>query len=143
MHFVTGGSFNGKKSWVKEFYHNREFYWLSSYNGGLPPGELSVIKAGVLVFEGIEGWIKELTHQYNAEECRKRWEEQLVACRKWEESSPNREVVFIGVDITKGIVPIDKKERIWRDVTGWCYQDLAKSADRVDLVWYGINQRIK
>ncbi|WP_235816478.1 bifunctional adenosylcobinamide kinase/adenosylcobinamide-phosphate guanylyltransferase [Bacillus massilinigeriensis] len=101
------------------------------------------IRENVLVYEGIEEWIKNLTEQYNVQECREKWLDFLKDCQIWEESSPNRKVVCIGVDITKGVVPMEKSDRQWRDITGWCYQDLVRVADRVDLIWYGINQRIK
>ena len=54
-----------------------------------------------------------------------------------------RKLVVIGSDITKGIVPVEKENRLWRDVTGWAYQDLAAQADKIDIIWYGCNQTIK
>ncbi|MFB6467366.1 bifunctional adenosylcobinamide kinase/adenosylcobinamide-phosphate guanylyltransferase [Cytobacillus sp. Hz8] len=143
MHFVTGGSFNGKKSWVKNKYQNQSCYWLNFYKKDpfSLPDENN--QASVLVLEGVEAWIKSLIEQYNEQECRQRWRKILEKLQIWKEGSPDRQVVFIGADISKGIVPMDKKDRLWRDVTGWCYQDLAAKADRIDLIWYGINQTIK
>ena len=52
-------------------------------------------------------------------------------------------VILIGTDITKGIVPIEAENRVWRDVTGRVYQDTVSICNRVDLIWYGINKRLK
>jgi adenosyl cobinamide kinase/adenosyl cobinamide phosphate guanylyltransferase len=49
----------------------------------------------------------------------------------------------IGSDITKGVVPLEKENRIWRDLTGWAYQDTAAKAEKVDIIWYGLNQTMK
>ena len=54
-----------------------------------------------------------------------------------------RMVILIGSDITKGIVPIEAENRVWRDVTGRVYQDTVSICNRVDLIWYGINKRLK
>lgn len=56
---------------------------------------------------------------------------------------PSRKLVIIGTDISKGIVPLEKENRLWRDFTGWVYQDLVAKAERVDVIWYGINQIMK
>jgi adenosylcobinamide kinase / adenosylcobinamide-phosphate guanylyltransferase len=61
----------------------------------------------------------------------------------WEQEKPQKKLVVIGTDITKGIVPVDRENRLWRDVTGWAYQDLAAQADKIDIIWYGCNQTIK
>lgn len=55
----------------------------------------------------------------------------------------DRKLYLIGTDVGKGIVPIDEHLRTYRDVVGWCYQDVAKLAERVDIIWYGINTTIK
>jgi adenosyl cobinamide kinase/adenosyl cobinamide phosphate guanylyltransferase len=61
----------------------------------------------------------------------------------WEQGSQERSLFLVGTDIGKGIVPIEKEARKWRDLTGWCFQDVAKYAERVDVIWYGLNQQIK
>lgn len=51
--------------------------------------------------------------------------------------------MLIGSDISKGIVPMAAEDRWWRDTTGWVYQDLVSAAERVDVIWYGISQKLK
>jgi adenosyl cobinamide kinase/adenosyl cobinamide phosphate guanylyltransferase len=84
----------------------------------------------------MELWIKDTLSQ-------EEWRERLEKCMQWEREITGRQLVVIGSDITKGIVPIDKEDRKWRDMTGWVYQDIVKKSERVDLIWYGINQQLK
>ncbi|WP_394172482.1 hypothetical protein [Guptibacillus hwajinpoensis] len=51
--------------------------------------------------------------------------------------------MIIGTDITQGILPFEREEQDWRELTGWAYQDLTDAADRVDVIWYGLNQQLK
>lgn len=51
--------------------------------------------------------------------------------------------ILIGTEIGCGIVPLEEKERIWRDETGRVYQLLAKKARKVERVWAGIPVTIK
>ncbi len=54
-----------------------------------------------------------------------------------------RACVIIGDEISGGVVPIDKFEREWRDVTGKLYQYLAEEAETVDRVFAGLPLRLK
>ncbi|WP_042463897.1 bifunctional adenosylcobinamide kinase/adenosylcobinamide-phosphate guanylyltransferase [Neobacillus dielmonensis] len=142
MHFITGGAFNGKRSWVKNNFNIMNSNWLSAYEGHPLPVELDDITADLIVLEGIEIWIKGLTEEHDAAQCRVIWNRCLTHWERWEKTK-NHQLILIGTDMTKGIVPIEKENRIWRDVTGWAFQDLAAKADKVDVIWYGINQTIK
>lgn len=51
--------------------------------------------------------------------------------------------ILIGTEIGCGIVPLEEKERIWRDETGRVYQLLAKKARKVERIWAGIPVTIK
>lgn len=90
--------------------------------------------------EGIEQFLYEWAIEPN---WKLKWDQLLENGIAWERTNPKRTLVIIGTDMTKGIVPLDKRKRSWRDITGWCYQDLVKKSNRVDLIWYGINERIK
>ncbi|WHY62070.1 bifunctional adenosylcobinamide kinase/adenosylcobinamide-phosphate guanylyltransferase [Cytobacillus firmus] len=141
MHFITGGAFNGKSRWVKGFYQldDTPHKWISAY-----PGELAGdLDQNLIVYEGIELMIKEWSQALEFEEIREKWQEMLEKWLQWENADVNRKVVLIGSDISKGIVPMEALDRKWRDASGWAFQDAAAAADRVDLIWYGINQKIK
>lgn len=144
MHFVTGGAFNGKRTWVKKTYKVRgAACWKSAYEDKALPAEITSMEGDLLILEGIEIWLKDLTKQYDSAKCRELWNRCLDHWNSWEKAKINRRLVVIGTDITKGIVPLEKENRLWRDVTGWAFQDLAARADQVDVIWYGINQTIK
>jgi adenosylcobinamide kinase / adenosylcobinamide-phosphate guanylyltransferase len=142
LHFITGGAFNGKKTWVKKTYGLTDS-WFSAYLDTPLKENLNDVNSDLLVLEGIEIWLKELTKSNNSYRCREMWNQTINNWLSWEKAEPQRKLVVIGTDITKGIVPMEKENRLWRDITGWAYQDLAAKADKVDIIWYGINQSIK
>ncbi|MDR7001820.1 bifunctional adenosylcobinamide kinase/adenosylcobinamide-phosphate guanylyltransferase [Neobacillus niacini] len=144
MHFITGGAFNGKRGWVRKTYQIQvKEQWKSAYQNELFPYELEDQSGEVLVLEGMEMWVKELMKEYEPSKCREIWKGSLNHWLSWEKAKKHRKLAVIGTDITKGIVPMEKENRLWRDLTGWAYQDIAASADRVDVIWYGLNQTIK
>lgn len=141
MHFVTGGAFNGKRAWVLKRY--QDYKWISAYEGEEIINDLHPHSCEKIVFEGIEIWLKEQSEKQHLDDVRADWKERLIRYADWERENMNRHIIFIGIDITKGIVPMEETDRNWRDVTGWVYQDLVQVCQRVDVIWYGINQTIK
>ncbi|PAV27985.1 hypothetical protein CIL05_19160 [Virgibacillus profundi] len=141
MHFVTGGAFNGKQAWVKGKYPGSE--WISAYKGEPLVEDLNTLSSTSIVLEGLEIWLKEHSAEMTVNEARNYFVNVLNGYIDWENSAQNRKIIIIGTDITKGIVPIDKNDRNWRDLTGWAYQDLSTRCSHVDVIWYGINQTIK
>ncbi|MCF1601979.1 bifunctional adenosylcobinamide kinase/adenosylcobinamide-phosphate guanylyltransferase [Tetragenococcus halophilus] len=142
MHFVTGGAFNGKRQWVKQYYPTGTTWFLASdYNSWpVPDKELDTI----VVLEGLETWIKkEINVELATDIILEKNIKSLEKWLKWEKKKENRWLVLIGTDISKGIVPIEKENRLQRDITGWFYQRLVKQAERVDQVWYGISETLK
>ena len=109
----------------------------------LLPLSLDHLDENVVVIEGIEQWIKELLIEFEAEAVRGKWQALLEKWQIWESTDQGRMVILIGSDITKGIVPIEAENRVWRDVTGRVFQDTVSICNRVDLIWYGINKRLK
>lgn len=146
MHFVTGGAYNGKSKWVKEYYEleGTPHLWMSSYQeAAIVENPTDVNKEAIIVIEAAEVLLKHWLNQLDKEKIRNKWRMVLQAWLEWEKVEESRKVIIIGTDMTKGIVPISSEDRIWRDVTGWAYQDTVKKAERVDLIWYGINQQLK
>ncbi|MGE7778772.1 bifunctional adenosylcobinamide kinase/adenosylcobinamide-phosphate guanylyltransferase [Peribacillus sp. NPDC097264] len=142
MHFVTGGAYNGKTKWVKQFYGlNTEGLWLSGYQNDQP--DFRDFQKDIVVLQGIDAWIGQDVNIMDVESIQKKWKEILDGWRIWEKEESGRTCVVIGSDLSKGIVPIEKKNRQWRDACGWIFQDVASISTRVDIIWYGINQRIK
>ncbi|WP_312857353.1 bifunctional adenosylcobinamide kinase/adenosylcobinamide-phosphate guanylyltransferase [Neobacillus endophyticus] len=141
---MTGGAFNGKRAWVKKIYsaHDPD-NWISAYDQYCLPEEIANRDDDLLILEGIEIWVKGLLENNDITICRDKFKSFLAKWLIWEQMEPCRRLVVIGTDISKGIVPMEKESRLWRDMTGWVYQDLAKEAKRVDVIWYGVNQLIK
>jgi adenosylcobinamide kinase / adenosylcobinamide-phosphate guanylyltransferase len=148
LHFVTGGAFNGKSKWVKEYYQLNEtpYEWISAYQQKAVPEKLEITEKSdrrLIVLEGIEMWVKEWVETLEVTEIREKWRYLLQKWLEWEHQHSLYQLVLIGTDVSKGIVPIKVNQRKWRDGTGWIYQDTVSASQRVDLVWYGINQQIR
>lgn len=80
---------------------------------------------------------------YNAHEKIRAW---LDAGRDpWQEMADalSGKTVVTCDEIGMGIVPIEKSERVWREVTGRIMCDTAKAADTVYRVQCGIAVKIK
>ncbi|MEH7503656.1 bifunctional adenosylcobinamide kinase/adenosylcobinamide-phosphate guanylyltransferase [Neobacillus drentensis] len=144
MHFIIGGAFNGKRAWVKNTYSEYENkHWVSAYDNHPLPINLIEFGQDVVILEGVEIWLKDLTVKFDASKCRDIWDNCLEKWLTWEQAAFHRQLIVIGTDITKGIVPVEVENRLWRDVTGWAYQDIAAKSTKVDVIWYGLNQTIK
>jgi adenosylcobinamide kinase/adenosylcobinamide-phosphate guanylyltransferase len=144
VHFIIGGAFNGKRAWVKNTYKGFEHnHWISAYENHSLPINLIEFGQDVVILEGVEIWLKDLTAKFDASKCREIWANSLEKWTTWEQAAVHRKLIVIGTDITKGIVPVEVENRLWRDVTGWAYQDIAVKSAKVDVIWYGINQTIK
>jgi adenosyl cobinamide kinase/adenosyl cobinamide phosphate guanylyltransferase len=146
MHFITGGSFNGKKKWALKLYDlsiDSEELQIIRYYDTERIVEPTEIHKPVLLLEGIEYWIQHKLSIIDEEELYDYFLTFFKRIMDWEKNGDNHQVILIGSDITKGIVPIKKEDRQWRDATGRIYQAAASMADRVDVVWYGLNDRLK
>jgi adenosylcobinamide kinase / adenosylcobinamide-phosphate guanylyltransferase len=141
MQFVTGGSFNGKSEWVRET-NKQKLEWLNvSEERTLPQPDTF---QNTVVLEGLEYLIlNEVRKEKEMNMIRSEFHSLFETWKKWEETSANQKVIWIGSDIGRGIVPVDSTERKWRDITGWVYQDLVKLAGSVYEIWFGLPQRLK
>ncbi len=74
---------------------------------------------------------------------RSQFNQLLEQWLEWEQLREDRMLILVGSDIGKGIVPIKKEDRQWRDLVGWCYQDIVKHSNKVYRVWYGISEQLK
>ncbi|MGO4888236.1 bifunctional adenosylcobinamide kinase/adenosylcobinamide-phosphate guanylyltransferase [Anaerobacillus sp. MEB173] len=147
MHFVIGGAFNGKGKWVYHTYQLRDredWNWYNNYKNIVTSFPHFTNKSSkVIVISGIEQFVKEIVRIYGAENTRESYKVFLQEGLNWEQEDEGRYLILIGADITKGVVPVSEEERTWRDYVGWCYQDTVTEAEQVDVVWYGIPQKVK
>lgn len=146
MHFVTGGSFNGKAKWVREQYQlsDSSHLWVTAKEEkAITENFIDLTKDNIIVLEGIEWFLKDFSSRLESIQVRLKWQTQLQDWLAWESKDRQRKLILIGTDISKGIVPLLPEDRKWRDVTGWAYQDTMKLAKQADLIWYGINKKLK
>lgn len=147
MHFVTGGAFNGKRKWVVDTYklqQTQNYTWISPFRQYFDFVQLTDTAKfqTVTIIEGLEVLI-EIGLRQDQKDLRNAWTVIFQKWMSWEQQNDHHDLIVIGSDITKGIVPIEKHDRQWRDLVGWCYQDLMKLCQRADLIWYGTAQPLK
>lgn len=124
MRIVIGGAYNGKKAYVKNELIGKETYeWFA---GELPEGT-----ARNVVVTDMEKWMSQFTG------------DEETAIQYVLASLADRSSIVVLTDISRGIVPIDPKDRELRDRCGRLYQALIAKADEVIQVWYGIPKKIK
>ena len=126
MIFVTGGCFQGKQQWVLQ---NCQVQPFRVADGAVCSME-AIKSAGVLDHFHllVRRWMQ--SGKIPADET-----EKIL--------SDNPDIVIITDEIGNGIVPLDVKEREWREVHGRICCQLAGRADAVFRVIAGIGQKIK
>lgn len=126
MIFVTGGCFQGKQQWVLQ---NCQVQPFRVADGAVCSME-AIKSAGVLDHFHllVRRWMQ--AGKIPADEA-----EKIL--------SDNLDIVIITDEIGSGIVPLDVKEREWREVHGRICCQLAGRADAVFRVIAGIGQKIK
>lgn len=126
MIFVTGGCFQGKQQWVLQ---NCQVQPFRVADGAVCSME-EIKSAGVLDHFHllVRRWMQ--AGKIPADET-----EKIL--------SDNLDIVIITDEIGSGIVPLDVKEREWREVHGRICCQLAGRADAVFRVIAGIGQKIK
>ena len=126
MIFVTGGCFQGKQQWVLQ---NCQVQPFRVADGAVCSME-AIKSAGVLDHFHL---------------LVRRWMEagKIPADETEKILSDNLDIVIITDEIGSGIVPLDVKEREWREVHGRICCQLAGRADVVFRVIAGIGQKIK
>ena len=126
MIFVTGGCFQGKQQWVLQ---NCQVQPFRVADGAVCSME-AIKSAGVLDHFHL---------------LVRRWMQagKIPADETDKILSDNPALVIITDEIGSGIVPLDVKEREWREVHGRICCQLAGRADAVFRVIAGIGQKIK
>lgn len=73
--------------------------------------------------------------------CVQRGEEPMTFFRDNREALSHS--VLICRDISGGVVPMEKTDRLWRAAAGQLCQYLSKESDRVSRIFCGLEQRLK
>ena len=109
-------------------------------SGFYPAGDVCF---SFLVFEGFEKSIeKEMASGKSMEETAELFRVFIRTLARYEKESDST-VVLVMLEMGRGIVPLEKKDRELRDAAGWILQEAAMNADEVLYVWHGLARRIK
>lgn len=124
MILVFGGSYNGKLDYVKEKYNIRdeEIFFCNGKD----------VDYSKKVICGLHKLVYEL---------RKNGENPLEFIK--ENVKYFQEKIIISDEISSGIVPMEKSDRIWREDNGKCLQYLSKNSCRVIRVFCGLEMVLK
>lgn len=126
MVLIFGGAYQGKQEYVLETYGLSE---KDVYQCDL---ESMVINFDKKVIANLERFILAcIKEEVSAKECLEDNIERL------------RDKIIICDDISQGVVPVDKTERAWREMTGRTMTYLGQEADEVIRVFCGIGTRVK
>ena len=124
MILVFGGAYNGKKDFIKEKFNINEediFYCSDSkidYSKKVISGFHKFTYSNVLNEINSLQYIKENMNLF---------QDKIIVCD----------------EISSGIVPLKKEDRMWREETGRCLQYLSKESSCVYRVFCGISTIIK
>jgi adenosylcobinamide kinase/adenosylcobinamide-phosphate guanylyltransferase len=140
VYFVTGGAFQGKRKWVTQYLSNHPgaILWINGYKQEDLDSNWFKEK-DVVVIEGMEDYIQHSLETKN----RDHWKSILLEWQDWEKEKPSRLVIIVGCEVGLGIVPMEKRDREWRDMVGWVYQDIAAHSTNVVRLWCGIAETLK
>lgn len=126
MVLIFGGAYQGKQDYALET------YGLSAKDVYQCDLESMVINFDKKVIANLERFILAcIKEEVSAKECLEDNIERL------------RDKIIICDDISQGVVPVDKTERAWREMTGRTMTYLGQEADEVIRVFCGIGTRVK
>lgn len=131
MILIIGGFAQGKLHYVKQSYVRCEDGWkVAVLDGTLElPAETGALQ---VIVNHLHHYIREQLRQGTAPE---------VMIENFCKEHPD--CILICDEIGNGIVPMEAKERIYRERTGRILEQLAAQADEVVRVVCGIGQKIK
>ncbi|MCM3762952.1 bifunctional adenosylcobinamide kinase/adenosylcobinamide-phosphate guanylyltransferase [Alkalihalobacillus oceani] len=114
-----------------------EIQWYNGYK--LCPHPAPEQNGTVIIF-GLEAIVRSFLTEDEAG-ARERFRSWLESWLCWEQSGGI--LYLVGSDVGKGVVPLEKEARLFRDYVGVCFQEVARKAERVDLIWYGLATQLK
>lgn len=124
MKLLFGGAYNGKLRYVKENLgiKEEEIFYCSNEKIDFSKKVISGIDR-LIYFNVLEG------------------KESLSFFKENKEKLKGK--ILICDEISSGIVPLKKEERLWREETGKVLQFLSKESEEVYRIFFGIPTRLK
>jgi adenosylcobinamide kinase/adenosylcobinamide-phosphate guanylyltransferase len=154
MQLITGGAYTGKRKYIRESYQNRNLEWVSGYEGHEPDqwrNQWTMQSTNILVMEGWEEWIRIKLVAGVPEEDVQSWLSSIMDDLLQEEAHrasnndfmTESDVIFIMLEMGRGIVPISPEERRMRDIIGRLTQVAAQKSKEAIYMWHGLPRVIK
>lgn len=140
MELYIGGFAQGKLEYVKCRYNENQkteklFVKVIDCVDSHYKKMLLETECDVLILNHLHLWVRDLLDEGMEEE------KIQTTILSWIKSNPD--AIVICDELGNGIVPIKKRERIWREQTGRLMIELAKQAERVERILCGLGQRLK
>lgn len=150
MKLVIGGAYQGKRAYADRSYKVNDG-WMDGQSGSLE--DLQNCRG----IDQFHEWIKRLIFESERTEWKiadsmmpvLRSTEDLSEIEQWAEAfagwlyQNHPGLVIVSTELGCGIVPMEKKDRIWREAVGRICTELAKYSDEVVRVVCGLGMRLK
>lgn len=142
MELFLGGAFQGKLEYVKSLYPESEIFDEKNFE------KLFGAENSFSILNNFHLVVKNLLAPYT--DCYQKNEiESEIGIQKSVEDKifkmigKNPEIKIISDEIGSGIVPFERSDRLWRDISGRILVKIAKKSEKVVRIICGIPQRIK
>ena len=143
MILITGGMYQGKREFAKEKFNLKDCEILDFYtiNSTIDIASISsdnlieLVKnnPGIKALSGCEHQIRTMVNEgKDIEEILTLWVEMV-----------KENFIYIFNDVSLGVVPIEKKERFFREATGKVVTMIANKAEKVYRIFCGIPMTLK
>lgn len=133
IELVIGGAHQGKTAYVMEKYKEQQLFLLEHENWSYQLSHLLDKKEQqVIVWQQLEQFVWE----------KEGFVTQIEAMLSQMQNSP-QQIVIISNEVGCGIVPIDKKQRTYRNQLGELLCKIAEKAESVERITCGIAEKIR
>ena len=132
MILIFGGAYQGKLDWAKKEYHIKDEEIFFCTSGTEEKEEVPELDLDASVIYSLENFTlacvrKSMEAKDYMRENRDRLENKIIIC----------------TDISQGVVPRQKEQRDWREMTGRVMNYLAAEADEVIRIFCGLPHKLK
>ena len=135
MELFLGGAFQGKLEYVKSLYPDAEIFCESDFESLFDAENKNAVLCNFhLVVKNLLSAYIDCYH----EEAGKKAEEKILMMI---EKNPGMKI--ISDEIGSGIVPVEKNDRLWRELSGHLLVKIAERSEKVVRIICGIPSRIK
>jgi adenosylcobinamide kinase / adenosylcobinamide-phosphate guanylyltransferase len=142
MQLFIGGAYAGKRAAVRSRFDS--LVWYSAYDGAsLQEWPVHVTSGKTLVIEGWERWLAVALDNIDDDDLVRQRFTGALEVLAGAEREHDLEIVLVMLEMGRGIVPLDARERRLRDLAGWLAQDAASTAERVWYVWNGLVKSLR